>query len=301
MGRIQLKTQEQILQMRAAGLVVCRGLEAMSAAAVAGATTADIDAVGREVLLRANAQSNFLGYGGEYGVTPYPGVACVSPNEMVVHGIPGSRVLVAGDVVSIDFGAIVAGWHGDAARSVAVAAVSSPGSAVSVSGEPSGGTDVNGVSAKVIGLIATTCEASWVGITALWRAAQLSDVSHAIQRYVERQPHRYGIVREYTGHGIGTEMHMDPDVPNYARPGRGPRITPGMVLCIEPMLTLGHPAVTELEDDWSVVTRDGSWAAHWENTVAVLADGLWVLTEPDGGAAELAARGVPLASLAVGR
>lgn len=277
MARIQLKTPSQIVAMRRAGLVVQKGLATMSAVVAPGVTTAHIDAVGSTVLAEAGAKSNFLGYGAEWGIKPYPGVACVSPNEMVVHGIPSKRVLHDGDIVAIDFGAIVGGWHGDAARTIAVG---------------------DNVSAEAKALIAATREATWVGIAALWGAVQISDVSAAIQRFVEHQPRRYGIVRDYTGHGIGTEMHMLPDIPNFGRPGRGPRISPGLVVCIEPILTLGKPDVAELDDDWTVATRDNSWAAHWENTVAVLEDGLWVLTEPDGGAAELAARGVPLASIA---
>ncbi|MDR0436393.1 MAG: type I methionyl aminopeptidase [Propionibacteriaceae bacterium] len=277
MSRIQLKTPEQIIAMRQAGLVVQQGLAEMSAAVAPGVTTAEIDAVGRAVLAEAGAKSSFFGYGAEWGITPYPGVACISPNEVVVHGIPDGRVLADGDIVSIDFGAILGGWHGDAARTVAVGST---------------------VSAETAELIAVTRKAAWTGIAALWSAAQVSDVSNAIQRYVEKQPRRYGIVRGYTGHGIGTEMHMSPDIPNHGRPGRGPRVLPGMVVCIEPMLTLGKQETVELDDDWTVVTRDSSPAAHWENTVAVLEDGLWVLTEPDGGAAELAARGVPLAGIA---
>lgn len=275
MARIQLKTPEQIVQMRRAGLVVQQGLEAMCAAAVVGATTAEVDAVGRDVLARAGAKSNFFGYGADFGISPYPGVACIGPNEVVVHGVPNDRVLDDGDIVSIDFGAIVGGWHGDAARTVGV----------------------GDISEEAAGLIAASKEATWTGIAALWSAAQVSDVSAAIQRSIEGHSRRYGIVRDFTGHGIGTEMHMVPDVPNFGRPGRGPRIAPGLVVCLEPIITLGKPEAVELDDDWTVVTRDGSLAAHWENTVAVLDDGLWVLTEPDGGAAELAARGIPLSEL----
>lgn len=272
---IQLKTPAQIAMMRRAGLVVAKGLAEMGAAAVAGATLAEIDAVGRDVLAVHGATSNFLGYGAEWGYPPYPGVACISVNEVVVHGIPDQRRLVAGDIVSIDFGAVIDGWHGDAARTFMVGEVDDESRRLSE----------------------VTRNALWDGIAAVASAKRVGDISHAIQRSVETSGLRVGIVREYTGHGIGTEMHQEPDVPNSGRPHRGARIVPGVCLAIEPILTLGSPENVELDDEWTVVTCDGSRAAHWENSVAVLADGIFVLTEPDGGAAELAARGVRIASL----
>lgn len=247
----------------------------MGAAAVAGATLAEIDAVGRDVLAAHGATSNFLGYGAEWGYPPYPGVACISVNEVVVHGIPDQRRLVAGDIVSIDFGAVIDGWHGDAARTFMVGEVDDESRRLSE----------------------VTRNALWDGIAAVASAKRVGDISHAIQRSVETSGLQVGIVREYTGHGIGTEMHQEPDVPNSGRPHRGARIVPGVCLAIEPILTLGSPENVELDDEWTVVTCDGSRAAHWENSVAVLADGIFVLTEPDGGAAELAARGVRIASL----
>ncbi len=272
---IQLKTPAQIAMMRRAGLVVAKGLAEMGAAAVAGATLAEIDAVGRDVLAAHGATSNFLGYGAEWGYPPYPGVACISVNEVVVHGIPDQRRLVAGDIVSIDFGAVIDGWHGDAARTFMVGEVDDESRRLSE----------------------VTRNALWDGIAAVASAKRVGDISHAIQRSVETSGLHVGIVREYTGHGIGTEMHQEPDVPNSGRPHRGARIVPGVCLAIEPILTLGSPENVELDDEWTVVTCDGSRAAHWENSVAVLADGIFVLTEPDGGAAELAARGVRIASL----
>ena len=258
--------------MRRAGLVVIRGLAEMGAAAVPGATTADLDAVGRAVLASAGARSSFLNYGAGLGYPPYPGVVCLSVNEVVVHGVPGPRVLEAGDIVSIDFGAIVEGWHADAARTVVVAGQTT---------------------SEAQALIEATREAMWAGIAALRPGARVGDVSYAIQRSVESHAGtRYGIVRGYTGHGIGTAMHQPPDVPNQGRPRTGPRLARGMCLCLEPMITAGSPRVVELDDEWTVRTQDGSWAAHWENTVAILDGGLWVLTEPDGGAAELAARAI---------
>lgn len=260
---IQRKSAEQILLMRRAGLVVAEGLEAMTAAVSPGITTAEIDAIGREVLERFGATSNFLGYGAEYGV-PFPGVACISVNDELVHGIPGARALQAGDVVSIDFGAIVEGWHGDAARTVIV------GEADPADAE----------------MIDVTREAFWAGVREMRAGGKVSAISKAIERAINARG-RYGILREFTGHGIGEAMHMDPDVPNYHVFGRSPVLEAGAVLAIEPMITRGTHRTVELDDGWTIVSRDGSRGAHWENTVALTEHGLWVLTEPDGGAARL--------------
>ena len=273
--RIQTKTPDEIRTMRRAGLIVAEGLTQMGRAAVPGATTADIDRAGRQVLRAHGAESNFLNYGAEWGIPPYPGVACVSVNEVIVHGIPDERELHDGDIVSIDFGAIVEGWHGDAARTFCVGEVAEQARLLSE----------------------RTREAMWAGITQIRPGHRIGDVSAAVQASVESWDHPYGIVREYTGHGIGTEMHMGPDVPNWGRPGRGARITEGMCLCVEPMVTLGDDENDVLDDEWTVRTIDGSWAAHWENTVAVTSKGLWVLSEPDGGKAELEKRGVPFGPL----
>lgn len=261
--------------MRKAGLVVAEGLAAMGAAAVPGASLKEIDAVGREVLASHGATSNFLNYGAEWGYPPYPGVACISVNEVVVHGIPNERVLADGDIVSIDFGAIIDGWHGDAARTFMVGSVDEQSRKLSE----------------------VTRLAMWDGIAAIASAKRVGDISHAIEHSAKTSGMKVGIVREYTGHGIGSEMHMEPDVPNYGRIGRGVRVEPGMCLAIEPIFTAGSPENVELDDQWTVVTNDSSRAAHWENSVAVTRDGIFVLTEPDGGAAELAARGVQIAAL----
>lgn len=273
-ARVQIKTVEQVRLMRRAGLVVAEALETMGGAVRPGVTTGALDLLAREVLRKRGATSSFLNYGAAWGYPPYPATACISVNEQVVHGIPGDRVLAEGDLVSIDFGAIIDGWHGDAARSFAV-------------GE---------LNAETTELSEVTRRAMWAGIAAVASGNRVADISEAIQRFVERTS-SLGIVREYTGHGIGTAMHQPPDVPNYGRARRSPRLGKGMVLAIEPILTLGSPAVTTLDDDWTVATRDGSWAAHWENTVALLPDGLWVLTEPDGGRAELEALGAPVSAL----
>jgi methionyl aminopeptidase len=268
--RIELKVPDQIATMRVAGLVVARALSAMRAAVAPGVSTADLDAIAREVLREAGARSSFLGYHG------YPAVICASVNERVVHGIPSpGEKLAAGDVISIDFGAIVGGWHGDSAITVPVGEV-----------------------APEVAALSAACERSmWDGLAAARTGARLSDISHAIETSI-RAAGRYGIVAGYGGHGIGSEMHMAPHVLNYGRPGKGPRLVSGMALAIEPMVTLGSRATRELDDGWTVVTVDGSWAAHWEHTVAILDDGPWVLTAEDGGRAELAARGVELSTLA---
>ena len=268
--RIQLKTPDQIGRMRDAGLVVARALAAMRAAVAPGVSTADLDAIARAVLREAGAGSSFLGYHG------YPAVICASVNDRVVHGIPSAREqLAAGDVISIDFGAVVDGWHGDSAITVPVGEV-----------------------APEVGALSAACEHSmWDGLAAARSGARLSDISHAIETSV-RQAGRYGIVAGYGGHGIGSEMHMAPHILNYGRPGKGPRLVSGMALAIEPMVTLGSRATRELDDGWTVVTVDGSWAAHWEHTVAILDDGPWVLTAEDGGRAELLSRGVQLSAQA---
>jgi len=269
---IELKSTDQIKLMRAAGLVVAEGLAEMSAAALPGATTGDLDRIGREVLARNGASSSFLGYANP----PFPGVICSSRNEAVVHGVPSAdEELAAGDLISIDYGAIVAGWHGDAAVTVSV-------------GTPN---------AQAAALSAACEKALWDGIAAARVGGRLGDISHALQTSIIASG-SYGIVEDYGGHGIGTAMHMDPHILNYGRPGRGERLVAGMAIAIEPMVTLGSPRTLELADQWTVVTVDGSWAAHWEHTVALLTDGPWVLTAADGGRAELSSRGIAISSLA---
>ncbi len=273
--RIEVKTPEQLKLMRRAGLVVAEGLSAMADAATPGTTTKEIDDVGREVLARNGATSSFLNYGAEYGVG-FSGVACISVNEELVHGVPGARVLADGDVVSIDFGAIVEGWHGDAARTFIIGDASDEDST----------------------LVEATRGALWAGIEKVRAGARVGHVSRAIDEFVRAQPRRYGTLREYTGHGIGSQMHMAPDVPNFHKHGPSPKLGVGMAIAIEPMLTLGLHQTSVCEDDWTVVSRDGSRGAHWEHTVAITEHGVWVLTAPDGGQAELAARGVTFGPLA---
>ncbi|MGY4643415.1 methionyl aminopeptidase [Cellulomonas sp. URHB0016] len=275
--RIEYKTPDQVAVMRRAGLVVADALAAVREHVVVGTTTADLDAVAARVIAESGATPSFLNYDG------YPATLCVSVNDEIVHGIPGSRVLEEGDVVSIDCGAIVDGWHGDSAITVLV-----------------GDADPEDVA-----LVATTERAMWAGIAALARNDRLGAVGEAVEDVVDaalaaglNEGRRYGVVQEYVGHGIGTSMHQPPDVLNYRTRDRGPRVRPGLCVAVEPMVVRGSRMTEVLEDEWTVVTEDGSRACHWEHTVAVLEDGIWVLTAVDGGASALAELGVEVAPLA---
>jgi len=269
-AKIEIKSIEQIMLMREAGLVVARALAAMRDAASPGVSTLDLDELARGILADAGATSSFLDYHG------YPAVICASVNDRVVHGIPSAADRLSdGDLISIDFGAIVEGWHGDAAITVEVGAVEPAAAALS-----------------------ETCRKSlWDGLAKARVGGRLTDISNAVETSVNRCG-KYGIVTGYGGHGIGSQMHMDPHVLNHGRPGRGPRLEAGMALAIEPMLTLGRRDTRELDDGWTIVTADGSMAAHCAHTVAILDDGPWVLTAEDGGRRELAARGVSVTALA---
>ncbi len=258
---IQVKSEAEIALMRAAGLVVGRTLEALRDAVAPGVTTADLDALAEAEIVGAGAVPSFKGYHG------YPASICTSVNDQIVHGIPGPTVLREGDIVSIDCGAILEGWHGDAAITVGVAEV-----------EP-----------EVAELMRVCEESMWRGFAAARLGGRLSDISHAIAAYIGSQGD-YGIVQEYTGHGIGTEMHQEPNVPNFGKPGRGPRLAAGIALAVEPMVNLGSRRTRLLEDGWTVVTQDGSRSAHFEHTFTLREDGPWVLTALDGGAARLGSR-----------
>ena len=283
MGRrdpeIEYKTPEQIALMRRAGLLVARALAAMRPAVAPGVTTADLDAIAEGVIREAGGVPSFKGYHG------YPATICSSVNEQIVHAIPSPKqVLRDGDLISIDCGAILDGWHGDAAISVLVG--SNGGSGGGSNGGSGGGPDRDGRQR----LVDAADEALWTGIAAAARSVRsgrgrLSDISAAIEASI--RAHRFGIVRGYGGHGIGSEMHQEPFVLNHGRAGRGPRLVPGMCLAIEPMLTIGSPRSVELSDGWTVVTADGSVAAHVEHSVALFDDGVWVLTAEDGGAERL--------------
>jgi methionyl aminopeptidase len=256
---IQLKTEAQIAKMRSAGLVVADTLRVLAAAAVPGVTTADLDAIAEERIRAAGAVPSFKGYHG------FPATICTSVDEEIVHGIPSAaKRLRAGSVISIDCGAIVDGWHADAALTVGV-------------GE---------IPAELSRLLQACEDALWHGLARAQPGGRLSDISHAVEESV-RAAGRYGIVEEYVGHGIGTEMHMPPSVPNLGPPGRGPQLQVGMALAVEPMVTIGSHETELLGDGWTVVTADGSWSAHFEHTVAITAAGPWVLTAADGGSQRL--------------
>jgi methionyl aminopeptidase len=254
---IELKTPGEIDAMRTAGALVARALAAVTAATRPGVSTGELDALAEQVIRDGGGEPSFLGYHG------YPASICASVNEQIVHGIPSlTQVLAEGDLLSVDCGAVVEGWHGDAAVTLAVGTGAPPDLALSAA-----------------------CEgALHAGIAAVRAGAQLSDVSYAVQSAAAEAGLRdgvdYGIVREYGGHGIGTSMHMDPFLPNHGIPGQGPRLVPGMALAVEPMLTAGDPETRELDDGWTVVTVDGRRAAHWEHTVAVTDDGPRILTLP---------------------
>ncbi|GGO83639.1 type I methionyl aminopeptidase [Wenjunlia tyrosinilytica] len=272
---VEIKTPEQIAKMREAGLVVARIHQACGEAAVPGATTKDLDDVARKVLADHGAKPNFLGYGG------FPATICTSVNEVVVHGIPGTgTVLKDGDIISIDAGAIVDGWHGDAAFTAFVGEGHAP---------------------ELHELSRVTEESMWAGIAAVRKGNRLVDISKAIEGYIRRQPRpacgKYGIVEDYGGHGIGSAMHMDPHLLNYVdrRRGRGPKLVPGFCIAIEPMVSLGTSRTHVLEDDWTVKTDDGSWSSHWEHSVALTEEGPLVLTAVDGGRAKLAEYGIQTA------
>jgi methionyl aminopeptidase len=254
---IEIKTPGELDAMRAAGALVARTLAAVTELTRPGVSTAELDALAEQTIRDGGAVPSFLGYHG------YPASICASVNEEIVHGIPSAqRVLADGDLISVDCGAILQGWHGDAAVTIAVGSVCAADLALSAA-----------------------CEAALhAGIAAARPGNRLSDISHAVQSSIEAAAHgadaKYGIVAEYGGHGIGTSMHMDPFLPNFGEPGQGPRLVTGMALAVEPMLTAGDPGTRELEDGWTVVTADGGRAVHWEHSVAITDGGPVVLTRP---------------------
>jgi methionyl aminopeptidase len=235
--------------MRAAGRLVGEVLTELTARVAPGVTTAELDELAEARIRRAGAVPAFKGYHG------YPATICASINEEVIHGIPsGRRVLNEGDVISIDVGASLDGYFGDSAVTLAVGQVSE----------------------RAATLLRVTEESLYKAIDAVKPGGRISDIGHAVQKHVEA--YGFSVVREFVGHGIGQRMHEEPQIPNYGEPGRGPRLTEGMVLAIEPMVNAGKAAVKVLQDGWTAVTRDGSLSAHFEHTVAVTADGPWILT-----------------------
>lgn len=255
---IELKTTGEIQAMRAAGLLVARALAEVTTRARPGVSTGELNEVADQVIRDAGAVPSFKGYHG------FPASICTSVNEKVVHGIPSSReVLAEGDLVSVDCGAILDGWHGDSAVTLPV-------------GE---------VGPRDLALSEAVKHAMWAGVGKVRAGNRLTDISHAVETAARESMAAdgvdYGIIAEYGGHGIGSRMHMEPFLPNLGKPGKGPKLKVGMAIAVEPMLTLGTTETSELSDEWTVVTADGSRAAHWEHTVAITEDGPWVLTATD--------------------
>lgn len=252
---LEAKSPGELEAMRAAGLVVAHTLAAITEAARPGVSTKELDELAEQSIRDAGGVPSFKGYEG------FPASICASVNDQVVHGIPSTRqVLSEGDLISVDCGAILDGWHGDSAVTFGVGSASAADQALSEA----------------------TRAAMLAGIDAARPGGRLTDISHAVEvaarKAMAADGVSYGLITEYGGHGIGRSMHMDPFLPNAGKPGKGPRLSVGGTLAIEPMLTGGSPATRELDDGWTVVTADGSRAAHWEHTVAITADGPWVLT-----------------------
>jgi len=248
---IVCRSAAELRRLRAANQLVGQVLEQLRKMVAPGITTADLDALAEREIRAAGAVPAFKGYKG------YPASICASVNEQVVHGIPSpAHVLREGDILSIDLGAKLDGFYGDSAVTVGVGAIA-----------PS-----------AVELLRVTEESLWKGIDAVRPGARVSDIGHAVQKHVEK--FGFSVVREFVGHGIGAELHEEPQIPNYGEPGRGPRLAEGMVLAIEPMVNAGGPGVKVLQDGWTAVTEDRSLSAHFEHTVAVTPDGVEVLTKP---------------------
>ena len=266
---IELKTLEQLKSMRKAGLVVADTLKLIKQSAQIGMTTLDLNEIAVTNLAKHGAKSSFLGYHG------FPAVICASVNEEVVHGIPNKRKLVSGDLLSVDFGAIIEDWHGDAAISFGLG-------------------EIDPADQKLMDV----CEESmWRGIAAGKKGGKLTDISAAIEGYINSQG-KYGILREYGGHGIGSAMHQEPHILNFGPAGNGPELVVGMALALEPMITRGNERTKVLSDDWTVVSHDSSKGAHFEHTYTIAPDGkAFVLTALDGGKERLGRLGIEISDL----
>ncbi len=246
---ITIKSRREFAKMQKAGAAVAAIHEAVREAARPGTSLLDLEAISARILEERGCKSSFLGYHGTY-----PATLCLSPNDVIVHGIPSDRRLEEGDILSVDAGAIYEGFHGDAAFTMPIGSVSS----------------------EALRLIEVTEEALWAGIREVRKGRHLGDIGSAVLQVGESNG--FGVVEEYVGHGIGRQMHEEPQVPNYGEPGAGLRLRSGMALCIEPMFNIGSKATTVDEDGWTVRTRDGSLSAHWEHTVAITPDGPQVFT-----------------------
>ncbi|MGH7820135.1 MAG: type I methionyl aminopeptidase [Candidatus Binatia bacterium] len=250
---LELKSRDDLERMRRAGAIVAEVLRRLQEEVAPGVTTLELDRIAESLTRRRGAVPAFKGY--QVGNRVFPASLCVSVNEEVVHGIPSSRELREGDIVSLDFGVILNGYYGDAAVTVAVGKVP----------------------AEATRLMDVTRESLWEGIQQMHTGKRLGDLSHAIQSCAERSG--LSVVREFVGHGIGRRLHEEPQVPNFGQPGKGRLLREGMVLAVEPMLNLGGPGVYVKDDGWTAVTRDGSLSAHFEHSIAVTSNGPLVLTE----------------------
>ena len=248
------KSRAEIDKMRRAGRIVAEVLALIEEALKPGVSTADLDRKAEAHIRRAGAIPSFKGYPGINPRTPFPASVCISIDDEIVHGIPGERTIRTGQIVSVDAGAILDGWHGDSARTFFI-------------GEPP---------AAIGDLIATTRDAMLAGIAAAVPGGHIEDISGAVEDVAS--PRGFGIVRQFVGHGIGRSMHEDPQVPNYRVGRKGRRLEPGLCLAIEPMLTMGSPDARMLDDDWTIVTRDGKLAAHFEHSIAITEQGPQILT-----------------------
>jgi len=266
---IELKNLEQLKSMRKAGLVVADTLKLIKQSAQLGMSTLDLNEIAVTNLAKHGAKSSFLGYHG------FPAVICASVNEEVVHGIPNKRKLISGDLLSVDFGAIIDDWHSDAAISFGLG-------------------EIDPADQKLMDV----CEESmWRGIAAGKKGGRLTDISAAIESYINSQG-KYGILREYGGHGIGSAMHQEPHILNFGPAGNGPELVVGMALALEPMITRGNERTKVLSDDWTVVSQDSSKGAHFEHTYTIAPDGKpFVLTALDGGREQLGGLGIEISDL----
>jgi methionyl aminopeptidase len=261
---IEYKTPEQIEKMRVAGLLVGETLQLVRESVQPGMTTKDLDAIAEENIRKAGGIPSFIGVPGGPGVIDFPATLCTSVNDEIVHGIPGGRVIREGDLVSVDCGAVVDGWHGDAAVTIGV-------------GE---------IAPEHAELLRVCEEALWRGMAAATLTGRINDIGDAIEAYVDSAG-SYGIVEEYVGHGIGRQMHQAPQVPNYSVRAKLEKMRKGLVLAVEPMINLGDRHTRTLDDGWTVATADGSFSAHFEHTFTLTDDGPWVLTAIDGGAVRM--------------
>lgn len=246
---IKIKSLHEVEKMRAAGRIVAEVFEVLKPLIVPGITTRELDKIAAEHIKKSGAICSFYNYSG------YPGHVCISVNDEVIHGIPGKRKLCDGDIVSVDVGACIDGYHGDAARTFAVGQISP----------------------EAKKLIEVTEESFWRGIDFAIPGNRIGDISANVQKVVEENG--FSVVRDFVGHGIGSTLHEEPEVPNYGTEGRGPRLVPGMTIAVEPMVNIGTYQVNTLSDDWTVVTADGKLSAHYENTILITNNGAEILTK----------------------